>query len=94
MKIKNGKVNRFINKIGSQTDLMSFQSFSFEMNNDDEICVHGCRDIAEYDNCKIIVKTDKFLINVMGENLKLEKFSLNLTNICGNINGIELCKIR
>lgn len=94
MKISNENINRFISKIGSHTDLLSFQNFYFEMNSEEDICIHGCKDIFEYDNCKIIVKTDMFLINVIGENLKVEKFSANFTNICGNISGIEFCKIR
>lgn len=93
MKIKSGTFRRFINKIGLQTDLLSFQSFSFEMNNESEICIHGCKDISEYDTCRIMVKTDNFLINVLGENLKVEHFSENFTNICGDIGGIEFCKI-
>lgn len=93
MKIKNGKVERILNKIGQQTDLLAFQSFSFEMNNEEEICIHGCKDISEYDNSKIFVKTDKFLIGVFGEKLKVENFSQNYTNICGEINGIEFSKI-
>ena len=94
MKIKNGTLERFINKIGSQTDLTAFQGFSFEMSGEEDICIHGCRDIAEYDDNKIIIKTDKFLINVIGEKLKVEKFSLNFTSIYGNINGIEFSEIR
>ena len=88
------KLDRIINKIGAGTDFLSFQSFYFEMNSEEEICIHGCKDISEYDDCKITVKTDKFLINVIGMKLKVEKFSVNFTCICGDISGIEFCKIR
>ncbi len=94
MKKINGKLQRIINRIGTHTDLLSFQSFAFEMNDEEEICIHGCKDISEYDNCKVMVKTDKFLINVLGENLKVENFSSNFTNIGGKISGIEFCRIR
>ena len=94
MKIRNGKLDHFVNKIGSQTDLLSFQSFSFEMNSEEDICIHGCRDISEYDDNKINIKTEKFSINVLGEHLRVEKFSSDITNICGNISGIEFRKIR
>ena len=94
MKKTNGKLRRFINKIERHTDLLSFQRFAFEMNDEEGISIHGCRDISEYDSSKVAVTTDKFLINVSGENLKVENFSSDFTNICGKISGIEFSKIR
>ena len=93
MKIRNGMIEQFINKLGAHTDLLSFQQFSFEMNSEEDICIHGCKDISEYDNDKITVRTEKFLINVFGENLEVENFSVSFTSICGNIKGIEFRKI-
>lgn len=94
MKAINGKIHSFINKISSYTDLRAFENFSFEINSEDEICIHGCKDMSEYDTGRIIVETDRYLINVIGENLKINNFSCNFTNICGKISGIEFCKIR
>lgn len=94
MKNKSTKLKKITDKIGVNTNLYAFQSFSFEMNSANDIAINGTKEILDYDERGVVVITDDFMIDIKGEKINVDCFSPQLTYINGNIKSIEFTDIK
>lgn len=70
------------------------ESFYLEVNEDGELSVTGCNEIINYTGENIMLKSEKYYLDIYGTDLFLVVYSENSSVIKGDIEDIKFLRVR
>ena len=85
MILKKNKLRRFRDRFGRKVEIDTFESFLMQMNSSGELTFKGCTDIMEFTQSDITLNCSYGIVNIIGLQLMVPKYSSDETTVSGKI---------
>ena len=86
------KMKSFTRKMARSLQIDTDRSYLLEMNSEGNLRVTGITDIKSYDESSVLVLSEKFITEIKGSSLFMQKFSDSEINVSGEILTINFIK--
>lgn len=86
------KMKSFTRKMARSLQIDTDRSYLLEMNSEGNLRVTGITDIKSYDESSVLVLSEKFITEIKGSGLFMQKFSDSEINVSGEILTINFIK--
>ncbi len=86
------KIQTFARKTARSLQIDTDRSYLLEMNSEGNLRISGITDIKNYDESCVLVLSDKFVTEIKGKALYMQRFTDTEINVSGDVFAINFIK--